>query len=327
MPSFQKLLTVLDPSKRLFIQTHDFPDHDALASAFGLLRLLEKHGVSARIIYSGSIIRGDLRDFISILSIPAEQADSVKVHESDQLIIVDGYPGNRNVRTLGGDVRAIIDHHPQESENPNPRAVPFIDLHTDYGSCATIIAGYYQETGTDIPPQAATAFLAGLYIDTSFLTRGVNSLDIELINLCYPIADQEYLHIHVRNKIQSSDLPYFRYLLKHLTVADLCCFCYLPQGCEQNLMGILADFCLSIQEVRFVLLIARNNGGYSISVRSEKPEWDAAEIVKTLIEPEGFGGGHAHMAGGVLTHQPDFHPNDLKNKLFDLIRRRLPNQQ
>ncbi len=321
MPSFMKLIASLDRNKQVFIQTHDFPDHDALASANGLKYLLEQHGFCPRIVYSGLIIRGDLKDFIKIISIPAESSDSVKLEREDQLIIVDGFKGNRNMCDIGGDLRAIIDHHPQDIHSIEP--VPFIDLHSDYGSCSTIIASYFQETDTPIPKNIATAFLAGLYIDTSFLTRGVSSRDIDLINICYFISDREYLNVHVRNKIQASDLPYFRYLLKHLTIADLCGFCYLPQGCEQNLMGILADFCLGIQEVRFVLLIAKNNGGYSISSRSEKSGWDAAEIVKALIEPEGFGGGHAHMAGGVIKDRPEFHPNDLKNQLYAYIRKLL----
>ena len=321
MSNFPDLLAALDSGRKLFIQTHDFPDHDALACAMGLRYLLEQYGVRSQIIFSGSIIRGDLKEFISYLNIPAEAASLFTLADDDQLIIVDSFKGNRNVSELGGDLRGIIDHHPQDISTAE--GIPYIDLRSDYGSCSTIIASYYQETQTEIPKEIATAFLAGLYIDTSFLTRGVNTEDINLINLCYFIADREYLNIHVRNKIQSSDLPYFRYLLKHLTIADLCGFCYLPQGCEQNLMGILADFCLQIQEVRFVLLIARSNGGYTVSARSEIPEWDAAEFVKNLIEPQGFGGGHAHMAGGIINGSPSFHPNDLKIRLYELIRQRL----
>ncbi len=318
MASFFQLLYVLDHQRPLYIQTHDFPDHDALSSAYGLQQLLKYHGYSAVIIYSGSIIRGDLQDFMSILAIPAEQSSVCTTSKDDQLIIVDGCPGNRNIRDLGSTVVAVIDHHPMESGKlPN---APFVDIRPDYGSCSTIIASYYREAQVEMSKNVATAFLAGLYIDTSFLTRGVSKQDIELINQCYPIADREYMSIHVRNKIQSSDLPYFRYLLKHLIIADLCCFCFIPQGCEQNLMGILADFCLGIQEVRFVVLAARNDGSYSISARSEKTGWDAAEIVKALIEPTGFGGGHAHMAGGIIKNDPDFSPEKFRDQLYALIK-------
>jgi len=325
MPSFHELLSNLDPDKQVFIQTHDFPDHDSLASAYGLYYLLTQFGYTPRIIYSGSIIRGDLKDFLRILEIPAEKSEHLSFQEDDQVIIVDGFKGNRNMRDLGANLKGIIDHHPQEAAATE--SIPYVDLHSDYGSCSTIIASYFQETNTPIPKPVATAFLAGLYIDTSFLTRGVHPRDIELINICYYLADRDFLNVHVRNKIQESDLPYFRYLLKHLVIENLCCFCYLPQGCEQNLMGILADFCLGIQEVRFVLIIAKNNSGYSISARSEKPDWDAAEIVKTLIEPEGFGGGHAHMAGGVIKHSQGFNPKEKKDELFSLIRKRLPKKQ
>lgn len=41
--------------KHIFIQTHNFPDPDAIASAYGLKVLLEKRGVQATICYKGRI--------------------------------------------------------------------------------------------------------------------------------------------------------------------------------------------------------------------------------------------------------------------------------
>ena len=52
-----ELLKVLKKSdKRIFIQTHDFPDPDAIASAFGLQNFMENFGISSQITYCGDIV-------------------------------------------------------------------------------------------------------------------------------------------------------------------------------------------------------------------------------------------------------------------------------
>ena len=41
----------------VYIQTHNFPDPDAIASAFGLQQFLAYHGVNATLCYDGKIDR------------------------------------------------------------------------------------------------------------------------------------------------------------------------------------------------------------------------------------------------------------------------------
>lgn len=40
---------------KTYLQTHNFPDPDALASAFGMQQFLKKHGIETTICYEGSI--------------------------------------------------------------------------------------------------------------------------------------------------------------------------------------------------------------------------------------------------------------------------------
>ena len=41
--------------KTVYIQTHNFPDPDAIASAFGLQKLLKHYGVDSTLCYAGRI--------------------------------------------------------------------------------------------------------------------------------------------------------------------------------------------------------------------------------------------------------------------------------
>lgn len=54
MNDFTKL-AALCQGKHIYIQTHNFPDPDAIASAFGLQRLLALYDVQSTLCYDGRI--------------------------------------------------------------------------------------------------------------------------------------------------------------------------------------------------------------------------------------------------------------------------------
>ena len=49
------LCSVLNKDQPVLVQTHDFPDHDALGAAYALLKLLETYGYKVEIAYGGHI--------------------------------------------------------------------------------------------------------------------------------------------------------------------------------------------------------------------------------------------------------------------------------
>ena len=48
-------LIALCQGRFVYIQTHNFPDPDAIASAYGLQKLLEAHGIGSALCYDGRI--------------------------------------------------------------------------------------------------------------------------------------------------------------------------------------------------------------------------------------------------------------------------------
>ena len=52
--ALERLLEVIKKPK-VYIQTHNYPDQDALASAFGLQEILRYKGIEAVICYQGEI--------------------------------------------------------------------------------------------------------------------------------------------------------------------------------------------------------------------------------------------------------------------------------
>jgi nanoRNase/pAp phosphatase (c-di-AMP/oligoRNAs hydrolase) len=296
MSRLKDLLAVIGSRRPVFVQTHDFPDHDAVASAFGMQGVLELAGIPSRIVYGGDLQRDSLRRMIRDLKIEVGPAAEVPMQASDPIVIVDGCKGSKNVTELPGDEIAVIDHHDVKI----PDNVPFVDIRSDRGACATLIHGYWGESGEQIPGPVATALMIGINMDTALLTRQVSRDDIQAYADLYTRADIRLENSILRNSIQTKDLAFYRHALENVEITDTFAFCWFPAGCNQNLLGILGDFFISLEEAEFVVLCARNAQVINVSVRCEKDGWSASRIVQKALDGIGFGGGHADMAGGIV---------------------------
>jgi len=311
----RSFIEFLKPDPFIFIQPHNFPDHDAVASAFGLQALLNHYGVKSHIVYEKEIQRDSLKHVISDLGIQIHHIDTYDMQPHHKIILVDGCKGNANVTDLIGNEVGVIDHH----QVKDPEDVEFCHIDPDCGACATLIANYFLELEVEIPKNVATAFMIGINMDTASLTRGVSLNDLKIFYHCFSLCDMDYVTSIVRNDILIEDLKQFKFIINHLEYDRRLAFCYIPNGCSQNLLGILADFVLSLHEIEFVVLCTKNDNRIYFSVRSEEPEWDAADIIRKSLEGIGFGGGHDDMAGGVIQDGSDFGKGDYLKKLKSLL--------
>ncbi|MBN2510772.1 MAG: DHH family phosphoesterase [Spirochaetales bacterium] len=307
------LIELLAHIDHVFIQTHNFPDHDAVASAYALKLLLDHFDIQSTIIYQGTIQRDSLKEFIHHLKIPIYNQSEVTLHPHDKILIVDGCKGNKNVTDLIADEAGVIDHH----EVVKPESVPWCDIRPELGACCTLVFSYWEETGLSIPREVGTALLVGLLVDTAMMTRGVSREDVSAYSRLYGIAEMQFVNRLLRNNIQEKDLKYFSDAIASLEINGSIGFCYLADGCNQNLLGILGDFFLAIKEIDFVLLCAENNGGINLSMRSENRKWNASVIMQSILEGIGFGGGHGDMAGGIVPHRSEVEPETLRGRLYE----------
>ncbi|AKN31314.1 recombinase RecJ [Clostridium carboxidivorans P7] len=309
------LINKLQNEKRAFIQTHNFPDHDAVASAYGLSNLLLEFGIETHIIYKGEIQRDSLIKMIENLQINISKYENFDIKEDDKIIVVDGCKGNSNVEGLNGTEIAIIDHH----DVSEPENIEYVDIRSNYGACSTIIYTYYKELKKVIPRNIATALIIGLNVDTSQLTRRVSLEDINAFHSLYIGADIHFVNSVLRNYIKVKDLNFYNFLLNNIKINSSIAFCYFKDGCNQNLLGILSDFVLSIEEIDFVILCAKNNGAINFSIRNEKNGINAASIIQKVLKGLGLGGGHADMAGGVIKDIAKFDEQKIYNLFTDAI--------
>ena len=104
MTKLQELLKQIN-RKHVYIQTHNFPDPDAIASALGIQELLKHNGISSTICYKGKIDRystDKLRELMEIELLNVEDLSTILTDE-DEVILVDAQKGNSNIVDITGD--------------------------------------------------------------------------------------------------------------------------------------------------------------------------------------------------------------------------------
>lgn len=292
----QELIALLR-GHRVFIQTHNFPDQDAIASAFGLQVLLRHFGIETTICHHGAVERAVTANMVTELGIEMlgdELDEGSMMTEKDYIITVDSQKGSGNIDDLIGDEVACIDHHPTFVAVEDYK---FMDVRI-VGSCSTIIADYYRECGVEISENVATALLYGLKCDTRNFTRGVTPLDVEIYGYLFPKSNHQQIRRYQAAEIEYSELNAFSDSLRHIEIYNEVGFAYLNFSCKEGFIATVSDFILDIDLVKFVVVYTHRPNGFKFSVRSELDELDAGKIISEALKDVGSGGGHKTMAGG-----------------------------
>lgn len=316
MSNFKELVALCQGHK-IYIQTHNFPDPDAIASAFGLQKLLEHYGVSSELCYDGRIDKLSASKMLGVFRISMQPYEKLcsKLQEEDYIVCVDSQKHSGNTTDFIGDEVACVDHHPT-----------FIPIEYRYqdiritGSCSTLIAEYYKESGYEPDRDTATALLYGLKMDTLQFTRGVTDLDIQMFRFLFNYCDAEKLSDLERNNMEFNDLKAYGAAIEGIELYDKVGFSYIPFSCPDALIAIISDFILALIEVEVAVVFSSREDGIKFSVRSEDPKIHAGNLIHDVLEGIGSGGGHAAMAGGLIQKDQESllgrYPKDFIRELF-----------
>ncbi len=280
----------------VYIQTHNFPDPDAIASAFGLQQFLAYHGIPATLCYDGKIDRLSAKKMLETFEITMiSKGDLDKMTERDLIVLVDSQKKNSNVTDLIGDEVACIDHH--------PIFFSYEYLYQDIrpvGSCSSIIASYFQSTHTPLQQKCAAALAYGIKMDTADFTRGTTALDTEMLSFLFTFADWQLVADMYNNTMEFDDLRAYGAAIQNIQIFDRTGFAYIPFNCAQALIAIISDFILSLDVVDIAVIYAMQTDGIRFSVRSEQNRIHAGNLINKVLHSYGSGGGHPSMAGGMI---------------------------
>lgn len=280
----------------VFIQPHNVPDPDALASTLGLRYLLEQKGIRSEIVYESELEKANSLKMLELFGIELRLSSEVEtLGKEDWTILVDVQKGNTNVTDLVTDEVASIDHH----EYMGDKGYQFEDIRPEVGACSTIIAEYFVENKIPVPRKIATALVYGIFMDTDNLTRGVASLDIDMFYSLYSQTDIALINDLKGNQITRDDLVDYATAFSTVEVYGELGFLRLDNA-NDSLLGTASDIVTTISGVNVVVSYSIRDSGIKFSTRSINGKIKANNLVRFILDGIGFGGGHDSMAGGFL---------------------------
>lgn len=292
---WKKLVELLKGHK-VYIQTHNYPDPDAMASGLGLQVFLKQHGVESTMCYDGKIEKLSTKRMLDVFQFEIYNIEDIlDMSATDYIVTVDAQKFNANITDFIGNEVACIDHHPT-----------FIQCEYQYkdirlvGACATLVAQYFKESGTPIDSNTATALLYGMKIDTDSWSRGVTLLDIQMFEYLFPYIDEEKMKLMNKSSMELKDLRAYGAAIQNIRLYDNIGFAEIPFNCPDALVGMVSDFILDLDVVEFAVVYAKREDGLKFSIRSELKYLNAGEITAKALNGIGTGGGHAAMAGGFV---------------------------
>lgn len=280
----------------LLILTHDYPDPDALASAFALQYIAERaYGIPSRIVYGGVVGRMENRAMVSILKMPIHKIKPSDFKKYEHIALMDTQPSfENNSFPKKRNATLVIDQHPSVVKP----ASDFSIIDTECGATSVILAQALLMLHVEIPIPIATALAYGIISDTLHLYRATRPDVIQTYLQIFRHADLKAL-AYIQNPSRSR--RFFTTLGKGIRKAMVrrsLIVSHLGVVESPDLVSQVADFLLTYRRMEWALATGRYNGKLHVSLRSDKPNVLASEILRDVFLDRGEAGGHDTIAGG-----------------------------
>ncbi len=280
----------------LLILTHDFPDPDAVASAFALQHLAQSvFGMEVKIAYGGVVGRMENRAMVRTLRIRMHRFHPILLERHANIALVDTQPVFQNNPFPGNRKAAIVlDQHPSDT----PPEAGFAIVDPDCGATCVLVAQALLQTGADIPARVATALAYGILTDTLDLYRArrpdvaqtylkvLQHADMRaLARIQNPVRPRKFFSVlgrGIRDAVQ-----YRRLVVTHLGAVDT------PDRVSQ-----VAEFLLTYRRAQWCFATGRFKGRLHASLRTVRQDAQAGEVLRDVFDRRNEAGGHGPIAGG-----------------------------
>ncbi len=168
--------------ERQIIVIQDFPDPDALSSAWAYQLIAANYDIGCDIVYGGTLSHQENIALVRLTAIPAKRYINSELQEEDLsvyqgCVLIDSQGTNSHlysiVQQAGIPLIVAIDHHSKQGD----LAAEFIDLRPQTRATATILTQYIQagmlnfDSSNENHVKCATALMHGLRSDTNRLMQ------------------------------------------------------------------------------------------------------------------------------------------------------------
>jgi len=280
----------------LLILTHDYPDPDALASAWALHYLAtHEFGMRVKIAYGGIIGRHENREMARVLKVPASRVRPTDFAVYPNVALVDTQPSFEN-NSFPKERKAtiVIDQHPSVRRP----AADLVMIDTDSGATSVLLAREFIVHGIALPERLATALVYGILSDTLSLHRVQNPEVIEIYLALLPRCDIRAL-ARIQNPPRSR--KFFQGLATGLQKARIgrkLIVSHLGPVENPDLVSQMADFLLTCQGMEWSFCTGRYGEDLHVSLRTSKPNTSAGDVLRQTLDHSARAGGHGPIAGG-----------------------------
>src|SRR5512140_603336 len=341
MPSKLKLADFLERHRdeKHLVVLHDYPDPDAISSAFAHKLISAQFEIQVDIVYTGKISHGQNVALVKLLGIdmiPYKNDLDFKQYQGAVIIDHQGTTINGILKSLeaaGVPILIMIDHH----EPQDVVKAQFTDIQRT-GSTATIYARYLKQGILDLQKgnkdhvALATALMHGIMTDTgSFI--GADSDDFHSAAFLSQYSDPNLLEQIMNQSRSKQVMDVIRRALENRTVVEnhsIAGIGYLRSE-DRDAIPQAADFLVNEENVHTAIVygIVRDDGQSEVltgSLRTSKLIFDPDEFIKEVfgVNAEGrYYGGGKQMAGGFsipiqfLAGEPNEEYAGLKWRVFD----------
>jgi nanoRNase/pAp phosphatase (c-di-AMP/oligoRNAs hydrolase) len=294
-----RLLRRLHNRKSALIYTHDNPDPDSLASAWGLARLFESElSIPVTIAHGGIVGRAQNRAMVDTLGLKLALTENLRPERFDLIALVDSQPetGNNSLPT-NHRIDVVIDHHPPRNDS---RRAPWCDVRPDLGATCTIILEYLKTRGVPVDAPLATAFFFALRTETRDLGREATEQERHAYLALVPLVDHALLYRMNHPKVTRAHFSALDRALRQAQVYKSIVAVNLGELGYPDLVAEIADLLLSFESAKSVLCAGLYEGAAYLSLRSEPPRRRSGTIMRAIVGEAGAAGGHGTMAGARL---------------------------
>ena len=305
--------------ERQIVVIQDFPDPDALSSAWAYQLIAANYEIDCDIVYGGTLSHQENITLVRLTGLPAKryvntalQSEDLSVYQG--CVLVDSQGTNSQlysvVEQAGIPLAVVVDHHSKQGD----LKADFIDLRPQTRATATILTQYIQsgmlefDSNNENHVKCATALMHGLRSDTNRLMQAKEEdflaaaylsrfYDSQLLNAVMQSARSRRVMNVIERALRN------RIIKKNFSVSGVG---YLRYD-DRDAIPQAADFLVTEEDIHTAVVygIVHNEDDDKElvigSLRTTKLTLDPDEFIKETLGKDAQGrffGGGRYMAGG-----------------------------
>ncbi len=305
--------------ERQVVVIQDFPDPDALSSAWAYQLIAANYDIDCDIVYGGTLSHQENITLVRLTGIPAMRMANGSLKEKDLSVyqgsvLIDSQGTNSQlystIESAGIPLIVAVDHHSKQRD----LEAEFIDLRPQTRATATILTQYIQlgmldfDSSDDTHTKCATALMHGLRSDTNRLMQAKEEdflaaaylsrfYDSKLLNAVLQSARSRRVMDVIERALRN------RIIKKNFSISGVG---YLRYD-DRDAIPQAADFLVTEEDIHTAVVygIVHNEDDDKElvigSLRTTKLTLDPDEFIKETLGKDSQGrffGGGRYMAGG-----------------------------